>query len=554
MQRVEPAISKQGGHNQTFHAACVLVLDFDLSPAEAYPLFAEWNLTCDPPWSDCDLRRKLEEADKQPGERGRLLNGERNGRHQGNGAGQGAQRFSEPNRSLSICVPEAQTDNANADRILAVHHGSLLYVERRKCWYIFDGVRWAEDHGAATALAKENAKRLWPEFATLAPDLAGDPYKNALRFVKASNGGSAVANVEKLMRADARVRIADRELSNVFNCQPHLLNVQNGTIDLRTGELRPHDRRDRITQLAPVAFDENAGCPQWRAFLRWATQDERDLYDFLQRALGSALWGEVRDHVLLIFYGTGRNGKGTLLGVLRTILGDYAMEAAKDLLIERKHEGHATERAALFGKRLVTCTESARRAHLDEAITKALTGGDTITARGMRENLWSFRPSHTLVLATNHRPRISGTDLGIWSRIRIVPFNARISEAAKDTGLAAKLEAEGPGIMGWLVAGCRLWQDDGFKLIDPQVVTEATAEYRETSDLLKPFLDECTIEQPGGSVRFADLRASYLAWCQAHGIAQPMGERTFREDLDARGIEGKPGAQGAKMRLGIILR
>ncbi|HVU88049.1 MAG TPA: phage/plasmid primase, P4 family [Pirellulales bacterium] len=449
---------------------------------------------------------------------------------------------------------EGQTDNANADRVLSRHGDSLLFVERRKCWHVYDGARWAEDHGVAISLAKQNAERLWTEFAATAPGLAGNTLSNALKFVKASNGGSAISNVEKLMRADARVRIPDRDLSSVFDAQAHLLNVLNGTVDLRTGELRPHDRSDRITRLAPVTFDPDAGCPQWREFIRWATVDDRELGQFLQRSLGSALWGEVRDHVLLILYGTGRNGKGTLLSVLRKILGDYATEAAKDLLIERKHEGHATERAALCGRRLVTCTESARRAHLDEALVKQLTGGDTITARGMRENLWSFQPSHTLIMATNHRPRISGTDLGIWSRIRLVPFNARISDAAKDTGLATKLEAEASGILSWLIAGCRLWQDDGFKLMDAAAVTEATAEYRESSDLLKPFLDECTIEQPHGRVLFGDLREAYLSWCKTHGIAQPMGERTFREDLDARGFEGKPGAQGKKFRLGLVLR
>jgi putative DNA primase/helicase len=280
----------------------------------------------------------------------------------------------------------------------------------------------------------------------------------------------------------------------------------------------------------------------------------RDNVDFLRRLAGYSLWGAITDHVLVILFGAGANGKSVFLSALRHVFGsDYACEAAPELLVMTNSEQHPTGRASLFGRRLVTTSEVARGRYLDEAQIKQLTGDSQIAARRMREDFWTFTPSHTLVMASNYKPRVRGTDRGIWRRLKLVPFTVTISSEDQDPDLSEKLKAEASGILNWCLLGCQQWQDDGKKLLESADVIEATAVYRAEQDHIGQFLNECTAKVIGARTAFKDLYGSYKSWADRWG-RKPVMPLSFAEYLDTQEIEVKRGTAGTKFRLDIELK
>jgi putative DNA primase/helicase len=333
-----------------------------------------------------------------------------------------------------------------------------------------------------------------------------------------------------------------------------LFNVLNGTIDLRTGRLRPHRREDYLTKLCPIKLPTDAGVDPilWLEFLHRIFEGKAQLIEFLQRLIGMALVGEVLEHVLPIFHGIGANGKSVFLETICGMLGsDYAMNAPPGLLIASKSERHPTELADLHGKRFVAAIETADGGRLSEALVKELTGGDSIRARRMREDFWQFRPSHTVVLATNHRPTIRGTDHGIWRRIRLVPFSVVIPDAEQDKELGIKLRAEWSAILRWAVAGCLAWQRDGLQA--PPEVLAATSDYRTDSDTLGEFLrDRCDIDN-AFEARATDLYRSYKNWAEGRGEYVETQTR-FGLRLAERGFaKGRDGSNRVTYRgIGLV--
>jgi putative DNA primase/helicase len=314
-----------------------------------------------------------------------------------------------------------------------------------------------------------------------------------------------------------------------------LLNCPNGTLELRTGTLREHRREDYITKLCPVPYDATATCPRWEQFLQEIMAGRQDMVDFLQRLLGYALTGDVSEQILTILHGKGANGKTTLTNTILEMLGaDYAMKAAPELLMVRRGEAHPTERADLFGKRLVLCLETDQGGRLAEALVKDLTGGDRQRARRMREDFWEFTPTHKLLLATNHKPMIQGTDHAVWRRVRLVPFTVTLGRDRQDKRLPEKLRQELPGILAWSVRGCLEWQRSG--LGEPAAVVEATAGYRRELDALHSFLDECCHVGPHYRARAANLYGVYCCWC-ADNHEVPMSQRAFGMALTEREFE-----------------
>jgi putative DNA primase/helicase len=329
---------------------------------------------------------------------------------------------------------------------------------------------------------------------------------------------------------------------------PWLLNVLNGTLDLRTGELRSHRQEDLITKVAPVRHDPDALCETWKRFLASIFADDQDMVEFMKRWFGHCLTGDVREQILPIFWGKGANGKSTMLNVIMDIMGeDYAIKATRDLFMNKKADSHPTQMARLHGRRLVVCIETQEGARLDEGLVKELTGGDKITARRMREDYWQFDPTHKCVLVTNHKPEISGTDEGIWRRPKLVPFTQRFWDADKgengpdhlraDKTLSEKLKAEAEGILRWCVEGCLAWQSEGLKI--PAAVQVATTEYRGQQDTLAAFIDEnCTI-QSDAKCRASKFRICFSAWAEQNGEKEPPSQRrlgqALTEYMSARG-------------------
>ncbi len=425
----------------------------------------------------------------------------------------------------SVLLAANRTDLGNAERFAAFAGDRFRYVHTWGTWLFFDGKRWTRDtDGGATRWCRDTLRAIAAEAGTLSePEARDQLVKHALDSESAARIGAMTGLAQALL--PVATEALDRD--------PDLFNVANGTLDLRTGTLRPHDRADLLTRLAPVPFDPDAACPRWDAFLLRCMGGDKALVGFLQRAVGYALTGHTSEQVLLLLYGTGANGKSTFLETIRALLGDYATQTDFTTFLKREGEGVRNDLARLVGTRFVSAVEAEAGVPLAEALVKQVTGGDIITARFLFREFFEFRPTFKLWLAANHKPNVRGSDHGIWRRIRLVPFTVTIPEVERDPKLLEKLAAELPGILDWAVRGCLDWREHGLGA--PDAVKAATASYREEMDAFGGFLDEACVVHEAASVTAKELYTAYQAWCEANGerarsqkaLAMGLRERGF---------------------------
>ena len=419
----------------------------------------------------------------------------------------------------------ALTDTGLAERFVSLYGHNVRYCHPWKKPLVWDGKRFRiDDTGSVEYLAKRTARSILTEASR-----EEDKYLRSqlIDFAKASESAPRRAAMVKLAQSEPGIPILPSDLDK----DPWLLNCLNGTLNLKTGELHPHNRDDLITKLCPIRYDPAATCPRWLQFLDRIFASNAALIQFVQRVCGICLTGDVSEQILLVFHGIGANGKSVLLIVLLSVLGpDYAMQAPPDLLMEKRNDAHPTERADLHGKRLVCSIETEDGRRLAESLVKSLTGGDRLRARRMHEDFWEFAPTHKLILACNHKPVVRGTDHAIWRRIKLVPFPVVIPPAEQDKNLAAALQAELPGILAWCVQGCLDWQRHG--LGEPPEVIDATASYRVEQDALAEFISQrCTLD-PDTYDRASRLFAAYSSWTGDKSVTQrrfgkAMTEREF---------------------------
>jgi len=309
------------------------------------------------------------------------------------------------------------------------------------------------------------------------------------------------------------------------------LNVLNGTINTREAKLYPHEPDDLITQLAPVTYDEEADAPRWKQFLKEVFLERSALIDFMHRFLGYCLTGDTKEQAFVIGHGDGGNGKSVLLSTVTSILGDYAASTPFSTFTVRRHEGVRNDLACLHSVRLVTSSEAAEDMRFDEELLKRLTGDEKIKARFLFSEYFEYEPRFKLFLATNHRPRIRGTDHAIWRRIRLVPFDGVFTGPNRDPDLKDKLLAEATGILAWLVTGAMLWNDMG--LGDTPEIRQATEQYQKDEDILGSFINDCCELDP-----LADNRQGHFIWHQGvlrrtrhvgKGVLHENGKEGIRE-------------------------
>ena len=414
------------------------------------------------------------------------------------------------------------TDLGNAERFIARHGADVRYCYAWSRWMVWTGTRWDRDEaGRAHRLAKETVRGIYQEAAGAEDE---DRRKALAKHAARSEAEAKIRAMLELAKSEVPAS------PDEFDSAPWLLNAPNGTVDLRAGGLREHRREDLLTKMAGADYNPTAAAPTWAATLEHALPSQ-ELRRFFKKLAGYAFSGDVSEHILAVLYGTGANGKSTILNALLAAAGDYGMQAAPDLLVAKKG-AHPTEVADLFGMRLVASIEVEDGRRLAESLVKQLTGGDKVRARRMRQDFWQFDPTHKVFMAVNHKPEVRGTDTAIWRRLRLIPFEQTIPPAEQDKKLPQKLEAELPGILRWALEGCLEWQREGLQA--PEEVRKATGAYRSEMDVIGAFLqDECEI---GREFRepFTTLYKRYEEWCEDGG-ERAETRRKFNARLKERG-------------------
>jgi putative DNA primase/helicase len=457
------------------------------------------------------------------------------------------------------------THLSNSYRIRHYFKGKIWYA-LGVGWILWTGKFWRPDptsEGAiATGFVDSLSRHIAKESGNIASRASGESNVERRK--------SLMAQAESLLKwavqsENERVIAAGLKLTkhallieyDALNSNPWLFNVQNGTIDLRTGKLRPHDPADLITFIAPVTYDPTATCPTWVLFLSQVFAGDAEMVAFIQRAIGWSLTGVVKERALFFLYGdTGKNGKTTLVEAVMKLVGTcgessygYGRKVGADTFMKSKNQDDNQRKATtLAGPRFVCTSEVDEEHRLNEQLVKDITGGDTIEGRRLYQEAFTFKPQFKPWMYGNHKPEIRGTDDAIWSRVRLVPFEVSF-KGREDLDLADKLEAELPGILNWAIAGCLDWQRHGLQ--PPAKVQAATDAYRQEMDVFGPFIAECCVIHPRAEVRANDLWNAYKTWCFDNGCRE-QNQTKFGKYLSAKGFTVEKSSLIKRIGIGLL--
>jgi putative DNA primase/helicase len=423
------------------------------------------------------------------------------------------------------------TDSGMAERLARRFACVVRYCAPQHTWYLWTGQRYEPDQ---TGMMLQRTKLI-----------ARDLYEEAARIEDADLRQKCAGWARKCEAAERRraaLFLAQSEpgiavVPSEMDADAFLLNCKNGVVNLKTGELREHNRADLITRLAPVAYDATARSELWDRFLEESTGGDQELVEFLQRAAGYSLTGSVTEEVLFFVHGPGASGKSTYLESMKASLGDYAKVADFESFITRHDSGTVrNDIAELAGRRFVVSIEVEQGKRLAEGLVKMLTGGDTVRARFLYQEAFDFVPQFKLWLAANHAPRVRDNDTAMWRRILRVPFECIVPKSRRDPTLKARLRdpvMSGPAILAWAVEGCLRWQQEGLRV--PEIVEQATEQYRLDMDPLRQFFEDCCTFGPEVRCANAALRTAYEAWAKAVGESRLLDSREFGDRLLERG-------------------
>lgn len=433
----------------------------------------------------------------------------------------------------SVPAPGVKTysldDTGNARRFRDQYADKLRYNPIDKCWLVWDGTRWQRDE-----LTKVKC---------YADEMLDQMDKSCFGIHDMNMAGAMRRHIQKSRSSRSKEAFLKEAqhlpgismLPAQFDRNKGLLNLKNGVLDLAKRQLLPHDREKYITRLSPVLYDPDAKAPVWEQFLASITGNDASLIEYLQVMTGYCLSGSTREQCMFFLFGNGSNGKSTFLDVLSSLCGDYCMNAQAETITSTRTRSSGAARsdvARLKGARVVTIEEGDEGAMLDEGLVKQMTGGNTITARFQYGKEFEFRPEFKLLMATNHKPKVRGTDLGIWRRIRLIPFTQCIPPDKQDMLLPQKLEAELPGILNWALDGLHKWlkNSQGGKrhgLPFCAAVEDATAEYKQEQDRIAAFLSDCTVPAEGEAIQASVLFRTYLNWCSDNNERWRMPNKQF---------------------------
>ena len=436
-------------------------------------------------------------------------------------------------------------DLGNGLRFKYLHGEKARFCKAWEKWLIWNGKRWEVDEGAiALALAEETTGHVIKEihyWRGLAQSEKNDAKKEAILVLvktleKHARYSSFKGGLQNMLWNAGESRLPIKP--DLLDTGNWLLNVANGTVNLKTGELMPHSQADLITKLVDIPFDANAKAPRWEKFLDEVMGGDKEMTHYLQKAIGYTLTGDTREQCFFFLYGLGSNGKSLFTSTLEKLLGgskEYCTRVPAESLMKKggsNSDGPSPSKAALAGARLVTAAEIEDGCTLDEAFIKDVTGQDEISARFLHHDLFTFKPHFKLWMYGNHKPTIKGTDNGIKRRPRLIPFKQVFEGERVDKDLEAKLVTELPGILAWAIMGCLSWQQEG--LTTPTAVAQATQDYFNEMDVIGLFIGACCVIATDSKASAKSLYDAYVQWALGGG-EKPMNQRRFGQKLTERG-------------------
>jgi putative DNA primase/helicase len=413
--------------------------------------------------------------------------------------------------------PQQFSDDALALAFADRHASSFRYVAALGKWLIWEETRWRIDD---TLHVRDRARLICREAAAAC---------NEPKLPKLLASAKTVSAVERLAQSDRRIAATVDQ----WDADPWLLNTPSGIVDLRTGQSRTHSPADYQTKITGVAPDSTCPIPTWRSFLEQVMNDDTELIGYLQRMAGYALTGSTQEHALFFNFGVGGNGKSTYINIISEAAGDYAKTAPIETFTATNHDRHPTDLAGLRGARLVTAIETEEGRRWAESKIKALTGGDRISARFMRQDFFEFTPQFKLMIAGNHKPSLRSVDEAIRRRFNLIPWTVVIPAEQRDGTLPDKLRAELAGILAWMIQGTRQWLADG--LAPPGIVTDATAAYLEAEDAIAAWIDDRCDRDPAAFQTSTELFVSWSSWATVNGEYTGSMKRLVAA-LDNRGF------------------
>ena len=431
----------------------------------------------------------------------------------------------QPKRNYSL------DDTGNAERMSDMFNEIIRYNYTDKKWMLYDKIKWTYDNsGIIYHLIDKSVEAMQAEKEWYIQQDKENNDENQTRF-------KTWEKHYKKSRSNNSKKALEKEVQHYVPITPNnldrhkmLLNSPTGVIDLNDFSMRKATPKDYFTKSVNANFDKSAKCPLWEKFLERIFDGDRDLIRYVQKVIGYSLTGSTAEQCAFFLYGTGRNGKSTFLDVIRELFGDYARNIQPETIMIKNNNGINSDIARLKGARLVTTVEPNEGLRLNEGLLKQLTGGDIITARKLYAEEFEFKAEFKLFMATNHKPIIRGTDLGIWRRVHMIPFTVVIPEKEVDRQLTEKLMEELDGIFLWALRGVAMYHKEGLKM--PYAVQKAVDEYKKEMDVVSKFLDECTEKAYAKSVKASDLYTAYVNWCKQNGEWQMPNTKFAKEIME----------------------
>jgi putative DNA primase/helicase len=446
------------------------------------------------------------------------------------------------------------TEFGNGKRFAYYSNGRARYSSSLKEWLSFNGKVWKVDSVLSERLAKDVIGLISKESIFHPTEKQQRTFESFLNKSKKWNG---ILHTLNCARSEPELQIAAEDLDRPPSLSGRsLFNANNGTIDLRTGALSAHNKEDFLTKISPVDYIPGASAPRWQQFLREIFNGDEELIEWMQCFLGYVMTGEVCLRLFAVLYGSGRNGKSTLVETISRVLGeDYAKGIpTQSLYAKREEKETAPELTRLIGARFAYASEGKENEKLNTGIVKRFTGDEKMTARGLYSAPVDFLPQFTVLFSTNHKPKIDDTTNSIWDRTRLIPFNRRFADEEVDPSLRKKFLKESSGILNWLVEGAVKFYLQGMRLPDCSAITQATQDYRSDSDKVQSFLSErCELGREY-RVQVITLHEAFKQWSQVEQGGTDISLPNFREKMKEKGYSTVAGGQRRKFFVGIRLR